>query len=338
MSDIITVEITVENWIPTSFKTLSVKANKSMGKSVGILSTQTSGLLLLSTPRMFTWGPSIYTNPETGEAGKPSMSICFPNEDNKTNETSMFLNKLKEFEECILNNAFEHRELWWAGDQKIPGSKESVNDRLNPILKYQRNKETKRLDYTLPPSLSLSVPCYEGKWKTRIFNTDKEKIFPLESIPDATPMDFIPKGSLVQCLIKCGGIYLSGKGWGVKWELVQCMVKPREQFNLNTEHCLIAISEADRASIKKQKLLDAEQEDKIEINEETGSWIPPTPTIVVQPPPAPIQETAPIRETAPIQETVPIQPPPEEPVSAVQAPESVDVPKIKKVIKKKSNV
>jgi hypothetical protein len=41
-------------------------------------------------------------------------------------------------------------------------------------------------------------------------------------------MDFIPKMSNVACVLQCGGLWFGGKGWGLTWKLVQCVVKPKE--------------------------------------------------------------------------------------------------------------
>jgi hypothetical protein len=111
-----------------------------------------------------------------------------------------------------------------------------------PILKYPKNKDTKKFDYTRPPTIKAKVPLYDGKWGVEIFDTKSKLIFP-NGDSNMTPMDFIPKGSVVACVLAFSQVWIGGKGMGIQMKLVQCIVKPREvvssigkcQINLSDE-------------------------------------------------------------------------------------------------------
>jgi hypothetical protein len=76
-------------------------------------------------------------------------------------------------------------------------------------------------------------------------------IFPCEN-DDLTPMDFVPKQSNVACVIQCGGIWIGGKGWGLTWKLIQCVVKPHEVVSVYGK-CHIRLSSEDAEIIENQE-------------------------------------------------------------------------------------
>jgi hypothetical protein len=169
------------------------------------------------------WGISDFVDDKGESDGKYSISLNFPNEEYKTAATNEFLQKLKDFENQILDDAVRNSELWWGEEM----SRELVKHTFFPFLKYSKNKDTKKVDYTRPPSIRAKVPFYDGKWAVEIYNPSGELIFPCENSM-MSPMDFVQKLSNVACVIQCSGIWIGGKGWGLTWKMVQCVVKPRE--------------------------------------------------------------------------------------------------------------
>jgi hypothetical protein len=263
--------LSINQWSPSEQKYGIPKVNKQGGKSINIYSKQTNKFLEISTPRMMTWGISdFYDKEKDTHDGKFSMTLNFPNEEFETQDTTTFLNKLKEFNEVILNDAFENREKWWEGQEKIPESKELLRYTMYPILKYPKNKDTKKIDMTRAPSITAQVECYDGTWKPRIFNTSRELIFPSANpeYEGLGPADFVPKMSNVSCTIECAGIWLGGKGWGVSWRLKQCVVKPPNEDTVSADVCQVFMSAEDVEQINRQKV---KATGDIEIDEDTAT-------------------------------------------------------------------
>ena len=128
-------------------------------------------------------------------------------------------------------------------------SREVAKHTYFPFLKYSRNKETKKFDYTKPPSIRAKVPFYGNRWNVEIYDTESNLIFPSED-PNLTPVDFVPKQSNVACILQCGGIWIGGKGWGLTWKLIQCVVKPRESVSVYGK-CHIQLSTEELETINK---------------------------------------------------------------------------------------
>jgi len=232
---------------------------------------------------------------------------------------------------------------------------------FNPILKYSKDKTTKKIDLSRPPNFNAKVPYYEkeGKWNVEIYDVKSNKIFPCED-EELTPAHFVPKLSSTACVIQCGGIWIGGKGWGVTWKLVQCVVKPRESVSIFGK-CQIQLSDEDKETIETRNLEDEYDIESIPAPEPLSK--PKSKTVVApvessvhvadtddekeeesKPAPAPIAKKVvkapatapvpePVEEPAPAQVEEPVQTPVEEPA---QTPAAAPVKKVvKKVVAKK---
>lgn len=351
------VVLPVAEWNPTAIKYTAPKLNKQGGKAINIISTQRNRVLHISTPLMMTWGISDFVNESTGESdGKYSMTLNFPNPEYANSTTNLFLQKFKDFENQILDDAVKNSELWWGEEM----SREVAKHSFYPLLKYSKIKDTKRIDYSKPPSIRGKVPYYDGKWGIEIYNTKNDLIFPCEDAR-LTPVEFVPKLSNVACVLQCGGIWIGGKGWGLTWKVVQCVVKPKEVVTIYGK-CQIQLSSEERDTIDAQQIKEDDFEDEPVLANVTASQInapaavantfvadsdneeepatssTPAPTPVTKkvvkkaPEPAAIVEQAPV--PAPTVEPV-VEPPTPTPVA--EEPPSATVPAktvVKKIVKK----
>ena len=262
--------LTVDNWNPSQQKYMAPKLNDKGGKSINIISTQTNRTLNISTPLMMTWGISDFVDEKTGESdGRYTISLQFLREDEKTASSENFLSKLKDFENQILDDAVKYSEQWF-GDDSL--SREVIKHMFFPILKYSKNKDTKKIDYSRPPTLRAKVPNYDG-WNVEIYDTQANLIFPCEN-GNMTPMDFVPKLSNVACVLSVSQIWIGGKGFGVMLKLVQCVVKPKLIESVFGK-CHIQLSNDEMKTLDEQKLPVASEVAE-EDDEEEGEVVPTT--------------------------------------------------------------
>jgi hypothetical protein len=128
-----------------------------------------------------------------------------------------------------------------------------------PFLKYSKDKLTKKIDPSKPPSIRAKVPNYNGKWSVEVYDVKGKLLFPCDN-GNATPMDFVQKKSNVACVLQCGGLWFGGKGWGITWKLNQCVVKPNEVQSIFGK-CHIQLSPEDVQALEKADTSDVAQED-----------------------------------------------------------------------------
>jgi len=226
------------DWNPKAHKYMAPKVNSMGGKSVTLISSQTSRSLHLNTPLLMTWGISDFANDDGTSDGKFKISLNFPNAEYSTPQTDSFLQKMIEFQKQVVDDAVTNSELWF-GKKK---SKELVEDSFFPFLKYPKTtdangKSTRNLDMSRPPSMSANVPVYKGddgsmKWECDLFDINYNQIFPAEDDEGTTPVDLVPKLSKIACTLQCTGIWIGGKGWGLTWKFISGLVKPKQNETL----------------------------------------------------------------------------------------------------------
>jgi hypothetical protein len=204
---------------------------------------------------------------------------------------------MKDFENQIIDDAVKNSEAWFGEEL----SREVTKHNFFPFLKYTKDKNTKKFDYTKPPSIRAKVPNYNNRWAVEVYDTTGKLIFPNDN-ENMTPMDFIPKKSNVACIIQCGGLWFGGKGWGLTWKLIQCVVKPQEVQSVYGR-CHIQLSNDDLKDIEKVPDVVDEEE----------------------------QET--VAAVAPVQVSTEVEDSDEEPESEEREPEPVK-PVVKKIVKK----
>ena len=296
------IVLSVSEWDTSATRYMQPKVNDRGGKSINMISTQSNRSLHISTPLMMTWGISDFVDEKTGESdGKFSMSLNFPNSDYGTPATTEFLEKLKKFENQILDDAVKNSEAWFGEEL----SREVVKHNFFPILKYTKDKVTKKIDPSKPPSIRGKVPNYNGRWGLEIYDTSSTRIFPCDN-ENMTPIDFIPKKSQVACLIQCGGLWFGGKGWVITFKVIQCVVKPQEVVSV-FGRCHIQLSPDDLKMIDKgPPVKDEEDEEPVVVSkpvvtstqvEDSDNEEDEIPSPVVVSKPVDVKEDEPVSET-----------------------------------------
>jgi hypothetical protein len=314
--------LSVNDWEPASVKYMPPKINDRGGKSIALISTQTNRSLHISTPLMMTWGISDFVDDKGESDGKYSISLNFPNEEYKTTVSEAFLTKLKALENQILDDAVKNSESWFGEEM----SREVAKHTFFSFLKYSKNKETKKVDYTRPPSIRAKVPFYDGKWAVELYDTQSKMIFPCENA-HVTPVDLVPKMSNVACVIQCSGIWVGGKGWGLTWKMIQCVVKPREIVSVYGK-CHIELSQEEVDKIEKQEV----KEDMMD--EEHIDYVPPSTSKVVETTVDDSDDEKASSTVPPEPVIAPVTAPVTAPVEVVPPVKETDAPKKKKVVKK----
>ena len=260
------IVVKYNEWNTAGIRYMAPRISDRGAKSVALISTQSNRGLCISTPLLMTWGISDYVDEKGESDNKFNMSLVFPNSDYETQPTTDFLDKLKLFEEQILNDAVSNSEVWW-GKKK---SREVIEDNFFPFLKYPKDKLSGEIDTSRAPSMRAKVPNYDGRWNIEIYDTENKLIFPCDN-ENLTPMDFVPKKSNVACVLQCGGLWFGGKGWGVTWRLNQCVVKPHIQDTIFGK-CHIELSTDERDTINNQPIADNVNDSE----DEEGPSIPAT--------------------------------------------------------------
>jgi hypothetical protein len=224
----------------------SPKANPIGGKCVNILNKHTKTSLTLSTPLMLTWGASDYVDEKTGLGnGKFEMSLQFPSEEHKTEDTDAFFTNMLAFQNKVKTDALEKSKEWFG---KVHKSADIIDELFSPMLKYPNQKGSREPDYTKTPALKIKIRRWEGVWKCEIYDEDNEPLFPSSSNSNVSPLDYLKKFTTVALIIQFAGIWFVNGKFSISWNLVQAVVqKPRATL---TGKCFIQLKKADKEKLK----------------------------------------------------------------------------------------
>ena len=224
----------------------SPKANPQGGKSVNVLNKLTKTSLRLSTPLMLTWGASDYVDEKTGQGnGKFEMSLQFPSDEYKTEDTDAFFKNMLDFQNKVKADALEKSKEWFG---KVHKSADIIDELFSPMLKYPNQKGSREPDYNKQPALKIKIRRWDGVWKCEVYDEDNEPLFPLATNSNVSPLDYLKKGTTVACIIQFAGIWFVNGKFSISWNLVQAVVqKPRATL---TGKCFIQLKKTDKDKLK----------------------------------------------------------------------------------------
>jgi len=200
--------------------------NKRGGKAVQI---QLNGQpLVLQIPLMLTWGVNERVDEDSGRVSY-DMSLQFQPDKHKS--IAKFLSAMKQMEEKVKNDCVKNSKLWFG---KANMSREVIDVLMYPILKHPRKKDgSGEPDMDRDPTLKLKIPFWEGKFNLELYNMERKPVYlPVKKEGDVgpqgtkTPVDIVSKGSNVNGLIGCTGLWFAGGKCGVTWKLIQACVRP----------------------------------------------------------------------------------------------------------------
>ena len=188
-----------------------VKTKKNGGKSIYISLDKCK--FALQTPVMtLPYDMSVY---DKGDYPKYSIELSFRDmEDNY--RIAGFYERMEQLDNLILDTAVKNSMKWFG---KKKSSREIMEALYTPIVKRSRDKETGEYDGKYPASIRVKLPFWNGK-----------KSYEILSFKEDTPLDVeqeevFSKGSKVQGIIKCGGVWIVNGKFGFTWSVAKVRVE-----------------------------------------------------------------------------------------------------------------
>jgi hypothetical protein len=174
------------------------------------------------------------------EAKKPSekkydITLSFKGADDNS-KVQVFLDKMRELENEIIDKAFDNREAWFKDD--YDGNKAFVARLFSPIIKVDKDKNTGKVVGKYPPTIRVKVP-YDGV--NDKFNFDA---LDMEN-NDIVFQDIISKlkGGKTQLIIELTGIWIAGGKYGCTWKVIS----GKFQLSMNNKMAFIEDSDTEKA-------------------------------------------------------------------------------------------
>jgi hypothetical protein len=160
---------------------------------------------------------------DTNNAGKKAedsvkkydLHVSFTDLDSNPKMQAM-LDKMHEIEKRIVDEAYKNRVSWLQDDYE--GSKKLVEKLFVPIIKIDKDKDTKKVVGKYPPTMKLKLP-YDNR--NDCFSFESQNM-------DGEPLDFKTvmsnlKGSKARLIIQLSGLWFAGGRYGCTWKVVRGM-------------------------------------------------------------------------------------------------------------------
>lgn len=186
-----------------------VKTNSNGGKSIYI-NLDRSKFQLQTSVMTLPFDLNVY---DKGEYPKYSIEISFRDmEDNY--KVSGFYENMDQLDKLIIKQAAKNSKSWFG--KKM--SDEVLEALYTPIVKRSKDKSGE-FDGKYPPRMKLKLPFYNGKISYEMVN------FKDEVLEDMDQETAFTKGSKIQAIIKCGGIWIVGGKFGCTWSVEKVRVE-----------------------------------------------------------------------------------------------------------------
>ena len=220
-----------------------------------------------------------------------------------------FLDKMVEIEKRIVEEAFVNRVSWLQDDYE--GSKKLVEKLFVPIIKIDKDKDTKKVVGKYPPTMKLKLP-YDNRNDCFAFESQD---MDGEGIDFKAVMSNL-KGSKARLIIQLSGLWFAGGRYGCTWKVVRGMFevvtkKQVAQFVVDSDEDIAdeeeeedldlvedAVAEAQTSNLNSKAVTstppvqDDEEEEEEEEEEDEDSEVEEPP-----PPPPPPKKTTITKKT-----------------------------------------
>lgn len=143
------------------------------------------------------------------------LSLSFRGMDD-TPKIKSFYDKMVEIEKKIMDDAFDNRLAWLRDD--FNGMKPIVTALMNPMIRVDRDKETRKVTNKYPPTMKVKLP-YDARIDSFVFDATDMKGEELDFKAVMTKL----RGTKAVLVIQLTGLYFSGGKYGCMWKVVTGM-------------------------------------------------------------------------------------------------------------------
>jgi hypothetical protein len=118
----------------------------------------------------------------------------------------------------------------WFG--KTITSTEVMDEKFNVLLRHPKIKGSQEPDLSKSPTLTVKIPCWNGVWKSEIYDEDGNPLFVSGKVNGhLSPLEFVKPKTHVIALMQCGGLWFINGKVSITWNLKQAIVqKPKDSM------------------------------------------------------------------------------------------------------------
>ena len=230
--------------------------------------------LYVQPPRVdLKWDPTYYA--DNDENGKFTVEFALPGV-GTDDQITPFHDKMKEFDELMIDKAYENRASWFKNGKKL--TRDMIENVYTPMIKVSVDSETGEPDGKWPPAFKFKIKKQNSKFTCNVFDSSKNQL----NVDNNEAEDFVDlktvlvKGATVNLILKCVSVWLINGKFGVTWQAEQIMVTQKPSVSLNG--CAFLNEDDDEVPSNdleaEQVVDDSEEEEEAEEEEAEEEEVP----------------------------------------------------------------
>ena len=172
--------------------------------------------MLVQTPAMKApFGIKLWAS-DNGGPDKYNLDVSFDGRDSRPN-VDQFYKMLEEMDKRVVADAVDNTMAWFKKKHPTP---ETYGALYTHMVKHPRDKVTGEISTQFSPTFKMSLPMRDGKFRFPVYNAKREQI----DLFDIINSDTHGKGSSVQAIVMCSGVWVVGTKFGVSWKVQQLRI------------------------------------------------------------------------------------------------------------------
>lgn len=244
------------------------------------VNTDSGNTLYVQTPKVnVLWDTKFYSG-DNDESGNYPIEFSLSNLEGNPSMKG-FHDMLVSFDEHLVNLAYENRKEWF-GAKYAKHTRETIESLYTSMVKVSIDRDTGEPNGKFPPRFGFKINMWEGKHQCKVYN-DSKQLFEIDdkSSPDYKSLkdDVLLKGSTINVLLKCHGIWVINGKFGCTWraEQVKVKVQPKsisgyafrdddeEDDNIDVVETPVEVNKEEPVIIDSDEDSDEESEEEVEV-------------------------------------------------------------------------
>ena len=187
--------------------------------------------LYMQTPKVnVLWDCKYFADDAEGQSGKYTVQFSLTDLENNKKMRD-FYDVMASLDAYVLDAAFENRKEWF-GAKFAKSTKETLESLYTPMVKVNVDQETGEPDGKFPPRFAFKVVKRDGKHQCKLYDSEKN-MFNIDDVDGeeykSLETDVLVKGSSMNVVLKCNGIWVISGKFGCTWRAEQIKVKVHEK-------------------------------------------------------------------------------------------------------------
>lgn len=190
------------------------------------VNTEFGSTLYVQTPKVnVLWDTKFYSG-DNDSSGNYPIEFSLSNLEGNSSMKE-FYDMLSSFDNHLIDLAFNNRKEWF-GAKYAKHNRDTIESFYTPMIKLSIDRETGEPNGKYPPRFGFKINMWEGNHQCKVYDDNKQlyEIDDKES-PDYKSLkdDILLKGSTINVLLKCHGVWVINGKFGCTWRAEQIKVK-----------------------------------------------------------------------------------------------------------------